>query len=201
MVCIGSGVALLLAIWVGGSIRLSGASVSMVPDVRLRLVQGNVDPGEKASANRADDVLDRHLRLTTESSGYDKITQVIWSETAEPFPLERFPDVRVRVAAAAPENGLLITGVLRTEPPAGEWREIWNSMAVVNRTGQVIATYDKFHLVPFGEYVPLHRFLPFISKFTPGIADFSAGPGPRALWVAGVPRVGPLAAYGGTFPV
>jgi apolipoprotein N-acyltransferase len=200
MVCIGSGVALLLAIWVGGSIRLSGASVSMVPDVRLRLVQGNVDPGEKASANRADDVLDRHLRLTTESSGYDKITQVIWSETAEPFPLERFPDVRVRVAAAAPENGLLITGVLRTEPPAGEWREIWNSMAVVNRTGQVIATYDKFHLVPFGEYVPLHRFLPFISKFTPGIADFSAGPGPRTLRLPGLPPVGPLICYEAIFP-
>jgi apolipoprotein N-acyltransferase len=200
IVCIGSGAVLLVAIWIGGSIRLSGAGVAMVPDVRLRLVQGNVDPGEKASANRADDVLDRHLRLTTDTPGYDKITQVIWSETAEPFPLERFPDVRMRVAAAAPENGLLITGVLRTDSPAGEWREIWNSMAVVDRSGQVIASYDKFHLVPFGEYVPLHRFLPFISKFTPGIADFSAGPGPRTLRLPRLPPVGPLICYEVIFP-
>jgi apolipoprotein N-acyltransferase len=198
--CVVSGLVLLLAIWVGGAIRLSGASISMVPDVRLRLVQANVDPGEKGSTDRADDVLDRHLRLTMETPGYDTITQVIWSETAEPFPLERFPDVRMRVAAAAPENGVLITGVLRTDPPDGEWKEIWNSMAVLDRSGRIVGSYDKFHLVPFGEYVPLHRFLPFISKFTPGIADFSAGPGPRTLRLPGLPPVGPLICYEAIFP-
>ena len=200
VVCIAGGLALLLAIWIGGSIRLAGASVAMVPDVRLRLVQANVAPTEKASANRGAEVLDRHLRLTGETPGYDKITDVIWSETAEPFPLERFPDARMAVAAAAPERGLLITGVLRTDSPNGDWKEIWNSMAVLDRSGQIVGSYDKFHLVPFGEYVPLHRFLPFISKFTPGIADFSAGPGPRTLRLPGLPPVGPLICYEAIFP-
>lgn len=200
VVCIAGGLALLLAIWIGGSIRLSGASIAMVPDVRLRLVQANVAPTEKASANRGAEVLDRHLRLTGETPGYDKITDVIWSETAEPFPLERFPDARMAVAAAAPERGLLITGVLRTDSPNGDWKEIWNSMAVLDRSGQIVGSYDKFHLVPFGEYVPLHRFLPFISKFTPGIADFSAGPGPRTLRLPGLPPVGPLICYEAIFP-
>jgi apolipoprotein N-acyltransferase len=198
--CIAGGLALLLAIWIGGSIRLSGSSVAMVPDVRLRLVQANVAPTEKASANRGAEVLDRHLRLTRETPGYDKITDVIWSETAEPFPLERFPDARMAAAAAAPERGLLITGVLRTDSPDGDWKEIWNSMAVLDRSGQIVGGYDKFHLVPFGEYVPLHRFLPFISKFTPGIADFSAGPGPRTLRLPGLPPVGPLICYEAIFP-
>src|SRR5262249_39921163 len=158
------------------------------------------DPGEKGATGRAADLLDRHLRLSTESPGYDKVTHVIWSETAEPFPLERFPEARVRVAAAAPAKGVLITGVLRTDSAVGEGREIWNSRAVVDRTGQVIAPYDKFHLVPFGEYVPLHRFLPFISKFTPGIGDFSAGPGPRTLRLPRLPPVGPLICYEVIFP-
>jgi apolipoprotein N-acyltransferase len=199
-VCIAGGLALLLAIWTGGSIRLSGAGEPMVPDVRLRLVQANVVPTDKGSADRGADVLRRHLGLTRETTGYDKITHVIWSETAEPFPLERFPDVRMALAAVVPENGLLITGVLRTDPPDGDWKEIWNSMAALDRSGQIVGRYDKFHLVPFGEYVPLHRFLPFISKFTPGIADFSAGPGPRTLRLPGLPPVGPLICYEAIFP-
>jgi apolipoprotein N-acyltransferase len=198
--CMAAGLALLVAIWVGGWIRLSGAGDPTVADVRLRLVQANVAPTDKGSADRGTDVLMRHLRLTRETPGYGKITHVIWSETAEPFPLERFPDVRMAVAAVAPENGLLIAGVLRTDPPSGEWKEIWNSMAVLDRSGRVVGSYDKFHLVPFGEYVPLHRFLPFISKFTPGIADFSAGPGPRTLRLPGLPPVGPLICYEAIFP-
>ena len=198
--CVVGGLALLLAICVGGSIRLSGAGDSTVPDVRLRLVQANVVPTDKGSLNRGDDVLRRHLRLTRETPGYDQVTDVIWSETAEPFPLERFPDARMAVAAVAPANGLLITGVLRTDPPDGDPREIWNSMAVVDRAGQMVGSYDKFHLVPFGEYVPLHRVLPFISKFTPGIMDLSAGPGPRTLRLPGLPPVGPLICYEAIFP-
>jgi apolipoprotein N-acyltransferase len=200
VVCIAAGLMLLVSIWIGGSVRLSAVSVPMVSDVRLRLVQANVTPADKGTANRGADILDRHLRLTTGTPGYDEITHVIWPETAEPFPLERFPEARMAVAAAAPENGVLITGVLRTDPPDGEWKEIWNSMAVLDRSGRIVGSYDKFHLVPFGEYVPLHRFLPFISKFTPGIADFSAGPGPRTLRLPGLPPVGPLICYEVIFP-
>ena len=198
--CIVGGSALLLAIWAGGWYRLSGATDRTVPEVRLRLVQGNVDPTDKGSADHGADVLRRHLRLTAETPGYDRITHVIWPETAEPFPLERFPDLRMAVAAVVPANGLLITGVLRTDPPNGQLKEVWNSMAALDRTGQVVGSYDKFHLVPFGEYVPLHRFFPFISKFTPGIMDFSAGPGPRTLRLPGLPPVGPLICYEAIFP-
>src|SRR5262249_59589637 len=155
---------------------------------------------EKGWGDRAADVLRRHLSLTRETPGYDKITDVIWSETAEPYPLERFPDVRVAVAAVAPENGLLITGVLRTDAASGPVNQVWNSMAVLDRTGAMIGSYDKFHLVPFGEYVPLHGVLPFISKFTPGIMDLSAGPGPPALHLPGPPPVWPPLCLPAIFP-
>jgi len=194
---IAGSLALLLAIWVSGWLRLSGADVSMVPDVRLRLVQANVTPNDKASGDRREDVLNRHLHLTRDKPGFDGITHVVWSETAAPYPLAQYLD---RLAEVVPQNGLLITGAIRTDPPVGPWREVWNSMAVVDRSGRILDSYDKFHLVPFGEYVPLHRFLPFISKFTPGIADFSAGPGPRTLRLPGLPPVGPLICYEVIFP-
>lgn len=198
--CIGGGVALLLAIWAGGSVRLSNASDDAVPTVRLRLVQGNIDPAKKGDASYSNDVLAHQLRLTVETPGYDRITHAIWAETANPFPFERFPDARMRIADAAPPDGLVITGVLRTEIAGDRLKEIWNSLAAVNRAGEVVASYDKFHLVPFGEFVPLHRLLPFVSKFTPGILDFSAGPGPRTLQLPGLPPVGPLICYEVIFP-
>jgi apolipoprotein N-acyltransferase len=194
------GLVLLAVIWAGGWLRVSDAADGVVPGVRLRLVQGNVDPARKGDANYGADVLALHLRLTTETPGYDEVTHAIWAETANPFPLERFDDARIAIAAAAPANGALITGVLRTEPADGRLKAIWNSMAAVDRAGRVVGTYDKFHLVPFGEYVPLHRHLPFISKFTPGILDFSAGPGPRTLRLPGLPPVGPLICYEIIFP-
>jgi apolipoprotein N-acyltransferase len=194
------GFVLLAVIWAGGWFRLSGAADDVVPGVRLRLVQANVDPAKKGDANYGADVLALHLRLTTETPGYDDVTHAIWAETANPFALERFPDARAAIAGAAPANGALITGVLRTDPAEGRLKEIWNSMAAVDRAGKVVGIYDKFHLVPFGEYVPLNRYLPFVSKFTPGILDFSAGPGPRTLRLPGLPPVGPLICYEVIFP-
>jgi apolipoprotein N-acyltransferase len=194
------GILLLLAIWTGGWLRLSGAGDDVVPGVRLRLVQANIDPARKGDANYGADVLARHLRLTTETPGYDRATHAIWAETANPFPLERYPEARMALAGAAPSGGAVITGVLRTDSDNGRLKEIWNSMAAVDRAGQVVGTYDKFHLVPFGEYVPLHRYLPFVSKFTPGVLDFSAGPGPRTLRLPGLPPVGPLICYEVIFP-
>jgi apolipoprotein N-acyltransferase len=191
---------LLLSIWTGGSLRLSRAGDEVVPGVRLRLVQANIDPARKGDASYGEDVLERQLRLTTETSGYDRATHAIWAETATPFPLERFPEARMALAGAAPVDGALITGILRTESVNGRLKQIWNSMAAVDGTGEVVGTYDKFHLVPFGEYVPLHRYLPFVSKFTPGVMDFSAGPGPRTLRLPGLPPVGPLICYEVIFP-
>jgi apolipoprotein N-acyltransferase len=195
---IGAGV--LAAIWAGGSHRLANASGATVPDVRLRLVQPNIDPGQKGDDSLRLANLARHIAMTIDSAGFDQATHVIWPETAVLFLLERNAEIRQAISAAVPTGGLLFTGVPRAEPSTGPMKQFWNSMSALDPAGDVIATYDKFHLVPYGEYVPLRWLMPFVAKLTPGENDYSAGPGPRTLRVPGLPPVGPLICYEVIFP-
>src|SRR6185312_577209 len=113
--------------------------------------------------------------------------------------LERDTELRQTLAVAMPSGALLMTGVVRTDSAPAKPTHIWNALEILNAGGDLIATYDKAHLVPFGEYVPLRGILP-IRKITPGLMDFSAGPGPRTISLPDLPAVGPLICYEAIFP-
>ena len=179
------GVGLLAATWIGGTIRLAGASDATVPGVRLRIVQPNVAQNHKWKPELRTALFRRHLELTA-SPGIENITHVIWPETAVAYALADRPRLRAAIAAVAPPGGAVITGAIRWSPKGAAKRQIWNDLAAVDDRGRVIASYDKFHLVPFGEYVPFRSILP-LDKITYGTLDFSAGPGPRTLRVPGLP--------------
>ena len=169
--------------------------------VMLRLVQGNIDQWEKLTGAHRDRDIAQHLRLSVMTPGIDKVQAVIWPETAATVFLDRSDDWRAYVAAAAPPQGVLITGTLRGDPPQGDPERYWNSLAVINPGAQIIATADKFHLVPLGEYVPMRNILgPFVSKLTAGAGDFSAGPGPVTVQAPGLPPFSPLICYEVIFP-
>ena len=195
-------IVLLLALYGFGAWRLaSDDSAQVGTGVTLRLVQGNIDQVEKLTGMHRDRDIAQHLRLSTMNPGLDKVRAVIWPETAATLFLDRSPDWRAYVAAAAPPNGLLITGTLRGDPPQGEPDRYWNSLAVIDPVGRILATADKFHLVPLGEYVPMHDILgPFIGKLTAGAGDFSAGPGPITVRAPGLPPFSPLICYEVIFP-
>jgi apolipoprotein N-acyltransferase len=171
------------------------------PVTTLRLVQGNIGQLEKLTgAHREQDIL-KHVALSTKTAGFEQAQAVIWPETAATVFLDRNAEWRTVVAAAAPPNGVLITGTLRGDPPQGELERYWNSLAVIDPQARIVATADKFHLVPLGEYVPLHDILgPFINKLTAGAGNFSAGPGPVTVSVPGLPPFSPLICYEVIFP-
>jgi apolipoprotein N-acyltransferase len=198
--CAIAGLAALVLVWSIGAARLSGASDDFVPGITLRLVQPSIPPAMKNSADRRLENLNRLLSLSLQDPGRSGVTHVIWPESAVPYLLERHADVRQAVARVVPPEGLLITGAVRASPDGGNLEQIWNSALAVDGNGAIVASFDKFHLVPYGEYVPLRELFPFISKITPGSLDFTAGPGPRTLHLPGLPPVGPLICYELIFP-
>jgi len=127
-------------------------------------------------------------------------THVIWAETAAPFYLEREPGLRGFLAQAVPPKGALITGAPRLASAPGQPARLRNSLHVLDETGAILATYDKAHLVPFGEYVPLRDWIPaWIVKITYGEAEFSPGLRLAPLPVPGLPAASPLICYEAIF--
>ncbi|MDR3440424.1 apolipoprotein N-acyltransferase [Telmatospirillum sp.] len=189
---------LLLAIGAWGTVRLHGGPLPSVPGVRLRLVQANIEQTLKWNP----EMLAQHFRLhleLTQSAGWDKITDVIWPETATPYLLDEDAVARRLIAQVTPPGGLLITGALRRTGPGVKPFRIWNSLQAVDGQGEVVGTYDKAHLVPFGEYVPLHDVLP-LARLTAVAQDISAGPGVSSIDLPGLPTAGPLICYEVIFP-
>ena len=148
-------------------------------------------------------ILLRYAALTR-AEGFDAITHVVWPETALPYRLQTrhavvavAGDIRKLLLAAIPGSGVLITGVNRDKGP-----DTWNSVHVVDAAGRPVSTYDKHHLVPFGEYVPARAFLGRIgvTKIAHGRRDYAFGPGPRSIAVPGAPDASPLICYEAIFP-
>jgi len=92
----------------------------------------------------------------------------------------------------------LLPGPRLTTPEPNK-SHFWNSVFAIGAAGRIVARYDKSHLVPFGEYMPLRRYLP-LDAVAAGPVDFSAGPGPKTLALPGLPAVSPLVCYEAIFP-
>jgi apolipoprotein N-acyltransferase len=167
--------------------------------VRLRLVQPNIEQSLKWRDSERAQIFRTLLALSATQAAAPP-TVIVWPEAATPFLFEQSPEARAAAAAILPADGLLITGTPRATPRPGGGTQYWNGLIVLDHADRVVGTYDKFHLVPFGEYVPLRRWLP-IDKIASGFGEgFSAGPGPRTLQLPGLPSVGPLICYEVIFP-
>ncbi len=188
-------------LWAGGSARLATApapGAALVPDVQLRIVQANIPQKLKWQADRRVAHLERHVAMSLHDSQSAAPNVVIWPETAVPFFLSTDSQARALTAAAVPTGGILLTGAPRAGL-VGEARLFWNSVHAIDSGGTVAGTYDKSHLVPFGEYVPARSLLP-IQRIVASAGDFTAGPGRTTLRLDGVPPVGPLVCYEAIFP-
>jgi apolipoprotein N-acyltransferase len=192
---------LLAALWGAGTARLATAEAGDVPGVRLRIVQANIAQHHKWREDRVRAQFNRYLQLSS-APGVAEITHFVWPETATPAALNRDRETLRIIGGLARPTGLVLTGALRATPEAETPARVWNSLYVVDWRGEVTAVYDKFHLVPFGEYVPLRALLGAlgVAKITAGRGDFSAGPGPRTLELPGLPPLSPLICYEAIFP-
>ncbi|HSJ95506.1 MAG TPA: apolipoprotein N-acyltransferase, partial [Myxococcota bacterium] len=156
-----------------------------LPRLRVAVAQGNIDQGVKWSPEWAGRTLAIYEDLTRRAAA-DGAQVVIWPETAVPGSPDAFPELADRLSALAVETGAaLVVGALGFEERDGR-RRFWDSAFVWGSEGRFVARYDKAHLVPFGEYVPLRdlfgRFVEAIARGTAD-TDVSAGAGPEAIVV------------------
>jgi apolipoprotein N-acyltransferase len=193
-----------ILVWAGlGAWRLSRPA-GAAPDLLVVLVQGDVQEAMKWDRSVAEATFRRYLDLTAagvaRAGGGPKI--VVWPEGASPFLLESDSMARLAVAEAANGGGTgpvpALIGTIRLEGgrlSTGEHPR--NSLVAITGSGAVAGTYDKWHLVPGGEYQP--SWVPLPVQLVPG-GGFEPGPGPRTLHVPGLPPVGALICYEAIFP-
>ncbi|MEQ1753939.1 MAG: apolipoprotein N-acyltransferase [Micropepsaceae bacterium] len=195
----GTSIGLLAALWSYGALRMPTAASPVFETVRLRLVQPDVPQNEKW---RPELVMRNWKQLVdlTRQPGLETVSTVIWPEAAPPFFVLSTDGALEAIGSLLPDQTVLLTGTQRMQ--SGNTNRYFNSFVVLDGKGRLIATYDKSHLVPFGEYLPLFQLLePLgITQLTGMHGGFSSGEGVRTLTAAGVPSFGVLICYEAIFP-
>ncbi len=182
-----------------GYYRLSGDYDSRGRGLKVAVIQGNIDQHMKWDSDFRLRTVDIYERLTMEASGQHP-DLVIWPETAAPFFFQDNHEYRDRILdiASAGHTWLLFGSPAYEISDSGE-RHLLNSAYLISPNRELLSRYDKIHLVPFGEYVPLSKILFFIEKMTEGIGDFTPG---RDYTVMKLPhgRFGVVICYEVIFP-
>ena len=164
------GIAALLVVLGYGSWRISQSPAS--PAVRVAVVQGNVPQEEKWEATQREAILRRYETLTLEAAS-TRPQLIVWPETAVPGYLDLDEFVTNRLHALVTSVGIpMLVGAPMGRLDTDQWR-MTNSAALLDGSGVVSQRYDKLHLVPFGEFIPFERVMPWLRTSLPPIGDFS----------------------------
>ena len=190
-------VAVLGSLAVVGYLRVDESNAELLGNVRL--VQPNVPQSEKWDPVKVPEHIERLLALTRGDTGdeRDDIDMVVWPEVAVAYRLGQAGLVLEAAAQAATSgagaDAKVLLGINRMDGEA--W---FNSMVVVGPDGRVEDTYDKVHLVPFGEYIPFRLKIIQAMAATSGFG-FTAG---EAVRLVDTPlgRALPFICYEGIFP-
>ncbi len=188
--------------WGIGTVRLAEPMPPRETPLMIGLVQPNVPQTEKWHPDLRDAQLADLLEKTRDLSvrGADV---VIWPEAATPFPIAEMPDLRATIAQRLRPGGVLLAGGIRVEDRGTENQRFHNSLLVVGSDGSLLDSYDKQHLVPFGEYLPFDALLTGLGLravislpggFSPGAAQ------DRVLSVGDLPPFGAMICYEAIFP-
>jgi apolipoprotein N-acyltransferase len=207
-----------------GELRLVGHPTETVNGVHLRIMQPNIPQDERFRYAAKAQIMRRYVSMSQRADtalapgappqtgearvgdpgGLRGVTHLIWPESAFPFFLTREPEALSMIAHMLAPSTTLITGAARlAEPvPGGSEKHAYNSVYVIDPNGSILATYDKLHLVPFGEYLPLQDLLERagLTQLVDVPGGFLPGAQRRRIAVAGAPDLLPLICYEAIFP-
>lgn len=162
----------------------------------IRVVQANI--GQAIKQDPAFD--ERNFEALTRLTGVPGLTPrlILWPEAAVPYFLEEERWARERIARLmGPDDVIMTGGDALVYDAKGNVTAARNSLFAMTQDTKLIARYDKSHLVPYGEYLPMRPILSAIglSRLVPGDLDFLAGPGPLSYALPGFGKVGVQVCY------
>ncbi|TNE35647.1 MAG: apolipoprotein N-acyltransferase [Alphaproteobacteria bacterium] len=194
----------LFAALVGlGAYRLTAPAPGIYEKTNLRLVQPNIAQTDKWKQDLRVGHVRKILQLSL-TPATQKPDYLIWPETAVPFYLTTSESLRNELADFVPKGGAIITGAPRYSPVT---RQYWNSLQALDEKGRITAIYDKQHLVPYGEYMPLRSLMTMtgLTHLIPALDQMSdfASPdktAPRIVKIGNLPPARAMICYEIAFP-
>lgn len=174
----------------GAALLWGGARIAEVrkvsegwPQLRVAVVQGNIEQDHKWDPDYQEATIRAYESLSAKAAS-PPVDLILWPETSTPFYFAFDGRFRPRIDAVARSSGAdLLLGSPHYE--AFDSRVVsYNSAFLLSPEGKVLGRYDKMRLVPFGEYVPLHRLFFFVDKITEGVGDFGVGHIPTVFTLA-----------------
>jgi apolipoprotein N-acyltransferase len=155
-------------------IKITDKQATLSDSVNLAIVQGNIDQTIKWDPSFQKETTKKYIDLSLSIPG-DKPDLVVWPETATPFYFLLNTGLSEMVLKGIQGTGTTFLigspSFIRKEKKV----EYYNSAYLIDPSGKVNGKYDKAHLVPFGEYVPFKKWLPFLGKIVEQVGDFRPG--------------------------
>lgn len=199
-------IATLPLCWAWGSYRLQHGVVANVDGVSIRIVQPNISQDSKWRDKNARAIFDQLLEMSARAApDGTPVTHIIWPETAVSFLIDESDVAKVDLAQLLGGNKTLVTGALRRDVNTtgdGEGNKVYNSILTFDGSGTVVSRYDKWRLVPGGEFLPFEWLLEPLGfrKVVTVPGSFAAGQGPVSLAIPGAPEAGFGICYEAIFP-
>src|SRR5712692_10214098 len=200
---------LLVAMGIFGAVRLTLRPTVTVANVKLRIMQPNLQQDVRFNYAAKAEVMQKYLTLSDRASGPQSTGVrdagiLIWPESAFPFFLTREADAMAQISDLLPKGTILITGSVRAPdlPPGTKITRAYNSIYAIDHDGRVLSIYDKLHLVPFGEYLPYQDWMEKLGfvQLTKVQGGFIPGARRRPMEFPNAPRALPLICYEAIFP-
>ncbi len=143
--------------------------------ITASVVQGNIEQEFKWDSSYQNHVMNTYFTLSKEAAAFSPDI-IVWPETAVPFYFGS--DIKLSATLVDFQKKLqsyLLFGSVSIHDYQNDKMRLSNSAVLLDQKGTKIYTYDKIHLVPFGEYVPLRNILFFIDKLVVGVGDYISG--------------------------
>ena len=193
---------ILIGVYIYGILRVNSIDKQLlsesVPSMEVSLIQGNIDQSIKWNENFQKETINIYEDISLKNIPVNG-GLIVWPETAVPFNFQDENDLRrqIKNISIKTKNNFIFGSISYLR--RNHYVDFYNSAYLLSPEGEVKGRYDKVHLVPYGEYVPLRNVFPFINGLTAGLGDFATGEGYFPLSFSDR-KMGVLICYEGILP-